>query len=74
METLDCLGEEMVQKDVWNCAMEDHGALSVMTTGTTLMLKLCATSWALHEQVCHHHSSYSRISITKNGASTFKLA
>ena len=51
METLDCLGEEMVQKDVWNCAMEDHGALSVMTTGTTLMLKLCATSWALHEQV-----------------------
>jgi hypothetical protein len=56
MEILDCLEEEMVLKDVWKCALEEHGALSVMTSGTTLMVKLCVTSWALHKQVCHHQT------------------
>jgi hypothetical protein len=56
MEILDCLEEEMALQGVWKSALEEHGALSVMTSGTTLMLKLCVTSWALHEQVCHHQT------------------
>ena len=52
METFDYLEEEMALKDVWKSAFKEHGALSVMTTGITLMLKLCVTSWALHKQVC----------------------
>ena len=52
METSDYLREEMALKDVWKSAMEEHGALSVMTTGITLMLKLYVISWDLHKQVC----------------------
>ena len=52
METSDYLVEEMVLKDVWKFVVEAHGALSVMTTGATLMLKLCVISWDLHQQVC----------------------
>ena len=44
METFSCLEEEMAPKDVWKCALEEYGALSVITNGTTLMLKLCVTS------------------------------
>ena len=51
METFDYLEEGMALKGVLKSAMEEHGALSVMTTGTTLMLKLCVISWALHKQV-----------------------
>ena len=54
METFGCLEEEMAPKDVWKCALEEYGALSVIINGTTLMLKLYVTSWALHKQVCHH--------------------
>ena len=49
METFDYLEEGMALKGVLKSAMEEHGALSVMTTGTTLMLKLCVISWALHK-------------------------
>ena len=56
METFGCLKEEMALKDVWKCAVEEYGALSVMTSGITLMLKLCVTSWALHKQVHHHQT------------------
>lgn len=41
----------MVLKGGWKFVTEAPGALSVMTSGTTLMLKLCATSWALPAQV-----------------------
>ena len=49
METFGCLKEIMALPDAWKSALEEHGALSVMMTGTTLMLKLCVTSWALHK-------------------------
>ena len=58
METFSCLVEKMAQKDVWKSALEEHGALSVMMTGITLMLKLCVTSWALHKQVHHYQTLY----------------
>ena len=32
--------------------MEENGALSVITSGMTLMLKLHAISWALQKEVC----------------------
>ena len=51
METFDCLGEVMALKDVWKFVTTVPGALSAMTSGTTLMLKLYATSWALLTQV-----------------------
>ena len=51
MEIFDYLEEGMALKGVLKSAMEELGALSVMMTGTTLMLKLCVTSWALHKQV-----------------------
>ena len=51
METFGCLEEEMVPKDVWKFVTGVPGALSVMTSGATLMLKLYATSWALLIQV-----------------------
>ena len=56
MEIFGCLEEGMALKGVLKSAVEEHGALSVMTTGTTLMLKLCVTSWALHKQVHHHQT------------------
>ena len=56
METFDCLEEEMALPDVLKSALEEHGALSVMTPGATLMLKLCVTSWALHKQVRRHQA------------------
>ena len=56
METFGCLEEEMATKDVLKSALEEHGALFVMTNGITLMLKLCVISWALHKQVCHHQT------------------
>ena len=46
----------MAQKDVLKSALMEHGALSVMTTGIILMLKLCVTSWALHKQVHHYQA------------------
>ena len=52
MEISDSLEETLLQ-DVWNSAEEEHGALSVMTSGMILMLKLYAINWVLHEQVCH---------------------
>ena len=51
METFICLEEVTVLKDVWKFVTKVPGALSVMTHGTTLMLKLYATSWALLTQV-----------------------
>ena len=42
MEISDYLREEMLVQDVWKFVMEEHGALSAMTTGTVLMLKLYA--------------------------------
>ena len=51
METFGCLEEEMVLKDVWKFVTEVPGALSVMTSGITLMLKLYATSWDFLTQV-----------------------
>ena len=51
MEISDSL-EEILLQDVWKSAVEEHGALSVMTTGMMLTLKLYVISWALHEQVC----------------------
>ena len=63
METFGCLEEIMALQDVWKSVLEENGALSVTMTGTTLMLKLCVTSWALHKQVHHHqtlnHKCYS---------------
>ena len=54
MEISDSLEETLVLlQDVWKYAVEEHGALSVMTTGMILMLKLYAINWVLHEQVCH---------------------
>ena len=44
-------------QDVWKFAVEVNGALSVMTSGITLMLKLYVISWALQEQVCHYDRS-----------------
>ena len=46
MEMSGYLMEAMVGKDVWNSAEEMYGALSVMTTGIILMLKLYVISWA----------------------------
>ena len=48
MEISDSL-EEILLQDVWRSAVEEHGALSVMTTGMMLTLKLYVISWALHE-------------------------
>ena len=45
-------------QDVWKFAVDVNGALSVMTSGITLMLKLYVISWALQEQVCHYDRSY----------------
>jgi hypothetical protein len=56
METFGCLEVEMALKDVWKSVLEEHGALSVTTSGTILMLKLCVTSWALHRQVRRHQT------------------
>ena len=53
----------MALKDVWKSALEEYGALSVMTTGATLMLKLCVTSWTLHKQVRHHQTLHKRVSL-----------
>ena len=39
METFGCLVEEVVLKDVWKFVTEVSGELSVMISGTTLMLK-----------------------------------
>ena len=58
METFGCLEGETLVQDVWKFAVEVNGALSVMTSGITLMLKLYAISWALQEQVCHHAAYY----------------
>ena len=44
----------MALKDVWKCAAEVSGALSVETCGMTWMLKLCATSSDFRTQVCFH--------------------
>ena len=52
METSDYLREEMALKDVWKSVIEEHGALSVTTTGAILMHKLYVISWDLHKQVC----------------------
>ena len=46
-----CLAEETAQKDVWRCAVKVPGALCVMTSGITPMLKWCATSWDFLVQV-----------------------
>ena len=51
MEISDFL-EEILLQDVWKSAVEENGALSVMTTGMMLMHKLYVISWDLHEQVC----------------------
>ena len=52
MEISDSLEETLVLlQDVWKYAVEEHGALSVMTSGMILMLKLYAISWVLYEQV-----------------------
>ena len=51
METFGCLEEEMALKGVWKSVVEEYGALSVMISGVTLMLKLYVTSWALHKEV-----------------------
>ena len=48
MEISDSL-EEILLQDEWRSAVEEHGALSVMTTGMMLMLKLYVIRWALHE-------------------------
>ena len=56
METFGCLEEIMALQDMWKSVLEENGVLSVMTTGTTLMLKLCVTNWALHKQVHHHQT------------------
>ena len=53
-EIFDCLEEEMALKGVWKSVVEEYGALSVMISGVTLMLKLYVTSWALHKEVRRH--------------------
>ena len=57
MEISNYPEEEMLVQDVWKFVVEVHGALSVMTTGITLMLKLYVINWDLHQQVCQ--SGYS---------------
>ena len=45
METFGCLGAEVALKDVWKCAADVSGALSVEICGITWMLKLYVISW-----------------------------
>ena len=52
MEIFGYLEAEMALKDVWKCAAEVNGALSVEICGMMWMLKLCATSLDFHKQVC----------------------
>ena len=54
METFGCLEAEMALKDVWKCAAEATGALSVEICGMTWMQKLCATSLDFRTQVSFH--------------------
>ena len=42
----------MALKDVWKCAAEVSGALSVEICGITWMLKLYVISWDFQKQVC----------------------
>ena len=53
MGTSDSLEEGTVLLDEWSSVTEEHGALSAMMLGITLMLRLCAISWASQEQVCY---------------------
>ena len=52
METFDCLEAEMAVKDVWKCAAEVSGALSVEIHGMMWTLKLSVTSLDFQLQVC----------------------
>ena len=55
MEIFGCLGAETALKDVWKCAAEVSGVLSVEICGMTWMLKLCATSLGSQKQVSFHN-------------------
>ena len=52
METFGCLEAEMALKDMWKCAAEVSGALSVEISGMMWMLKLSVTSLDSQPQVC----------------------
>ena len=66
METFGCLEAETALKDVWKCAAEVSGALSVEIYGITWMLKLYVISWDFQKQVCcsvpHFHVAHVLIS------------
>ena len=52
-----------MSEDEWRCAQEECGALCVMTTGTTAMLKWCADSWDYlsHGKLKHTHTCSSSL-------------
>ena len=61
METFGCLEAEMALKDVWKCAAEVSGALSVEISGMMWMLKLSATSSDFQTQVCSLLLAYAKM-------------
>ena len=51
MEPSDC-EEAPPLVDVWRSATMQSGAQCVMTSGALKMLKWCADSWDMNQQVC----------------------